>query len=294
MPPEVPIPALDASRCAISRVAPLLFCAACGAAPPEPACNGSAALCARRYDEVAQPGAHNAMASEEEGFDLANQTYSMARALEDGVRVLLLDTMHDVEGVPSLCHGLCALGSKPLVQGAWEIAAFLAAHPHEVVTLVLETGIDAAETEAAFSAGGLLAFAHVQVRGVPWPTMQEMIASGRRLVVFTDRDGGAFPWYLPVWDHVRETRWHYRSGEDMDCGPNRGSESNPLFLVNHFVTDPVAKIEFAREVNADPFLSDRLRRCAAERGHMASFVVVDFYEVGDLFAAVRTLNGVGP
>ncbi|MGV8965095.1 MAG: hypothetical protein ACOH2F_02340 [Cellulomonas sp.] len=57
-------------------------------------CNGHAALCQRRYDEVAYPAAHNAMSAQDAGFFLAEQSTGMVGLLDQGVRVLLIDTWY--------------------------------------------------------------------------------------------------------------------------------------------------------------------------------------------------------
>src|SRR5580698_6327859 len=55
-------------------------------------CDGAAALCRRRLNEVIFPGTHNSFAaSAEPGWYFANQRYGIARQLEDGIRALLLD-----------------------------------------------------------------------------------------------------------------------------------------------------------------------------------------------------------
>ena len=61
-------------------------------------CNGHAALCARRLDEVAFAGAHNAMSTVQEGWALANHYWSARRALEAGVFALGLDLHYDAGG----------------------------------------------------------------------------------------------------------------------------------------------------------------------------------------------------
>ena len=45
-------------------------------------------------------------------------------------------------------------------------------------------------------------------------------------------------------------------------------------------------------VNTHDALVARARRCEAERGLLANFVAVNHYNIGDLVAAVDTLNGV--
>ena len=57
-----------------------------------PACNGSPELCERRLNEVVFPGTHNSMsAAEEPGWLFANQSSSIERQLDDGIRLFLLD-----------------------------------------------------------------------------------------------------------------------------------------------------------------------------------------------------------
>jgi hypothetical protein len=60
-------------------------------------CEGLAALCGRRIDEVVFAGTHNSFAaSSEPGWHFANQTYGLARQLKDGIRALLLDVHYGV------------------------------------------------------------------------------------------------------------------------------------------------------------------------------------------------------
>jgi len=55
-------------------------------------CNGSAALCGRRLDEVVFAGTHNSFAaSAEPGWYFANQRYGITRQLDEGIRALLID-----------------------------------------------------------------------------------------------------------------------------------------------------------------------------------------------------------
>ena len=79
---------------------------------------------------------------------------------------------------------------------------------------------------------------------------------------------------------------------DFTCTPNRGDPQNSLFIFNHFLTDTLPRPEQAPIVNANPFLVDRARDCMQTDGSLPNFVTVDFYDRGDLFAAVRSLNGL--
>ena len=56
------------------------------------ACNGHAALCARRLDEVVLPATHNSMSVPLPGWYSAEQERPIGGQLDDGIRGLLLDT----------------------------------------------------------------------------------------------------------------------------------------------------------------------------------------------------------
>ena len=63
-----------------------------GEAARVPSCDGAAALCGRRLDEVVFAGTHNSFAaSAEPGWYFASQRYGISRQLDDGIRALLID-----------------------------------------------------------------------------------------------------------------------------------------------------------------------------------------------------------
>jgi hypothetical protein len=61
-------------------------------AAPITACNGHAALCDRRFDQVVLPATHNAMSAPLRGWFSSEQDRSIGGQLHDGIRGLLLDT----------------------------------------------------------------------------------------------------------------------------------------------------------------------------------------------------------
>jgi hypothetical protein len=255
------------------------------------ACNGSPALCDRHYNEVSYPTAHNAMSNADEHWSLPNQHHNIPRALTDGVRGLQIDT-HDYNGVSYLCHGACGIGKKLLAQGLCEIAVWMDQNPGEVVTLQIEDYITPEATEAAFVESGLIDYVRVLPPGGPFPTLGEMVADGHRLVVFSETAHDHPAWYMPLFDYSWDTPYSFMSAADFSCDWNRGTRGNPLFTVNHFISDPVADLSQATMVNTNPVLLDRARQCQAEGGQLPNFLAVDFYDVGDLFEDVRMLNGL--
>lgn len=270
-----------------------LLLAACGddPIPIPPECNGAIELCARRYDEVAYPTTHNAMSNAEDGWQSPNQNVNIEHQLDDGVRGLMLDVHEWGDGI-LLCHGFCPLGSLPLADGLAIIADFLHDHRGEVVTIIFESYTTAAAIDAAFAESGADRYVHAHAPGTPWPTLRELIDRDERLIVLTDNEGGTYDWYMDVWAHAFETPFAAETVDDFTCDLGRGDGANPLFIFNHFLTAPLAVPDQAPTVNADPFLVERARTCMQARGHLANFVTLDFYDRGDLFEAVRLLNGL--
>jgi hypothetical protein len=259
-------------------------------------CNRFGVLCDREFDAIAHPTTHNAMSNAEEGWLGPNQSYSITRQLEEGIRAQMLDTWY-FGGDPVLCHGGDVVpcdfaGMKPLADGLAEIKAFLDRHPNEVTSIIFESYISEIDTQTAFFDSGLIQYVHVQSSAAPWPTLRQLIEADTRLIVFTDDSSASLPWHHYVWDHAWETHFSFQAPEDFSCSRNRGSMSNSLFILNHFLTQVIGSPALAGMVNHNPLLIDRAQQCQSESGRLPNFVTVDFYDIGDLFPAVDELNGI--
>src|SRR4051812_3962015 len=92
--------------------------------PGERTCNGRADLCDRPLDQVAIGVAHNAMNVEDEGWLVPNQHHGYEQQVADGIRGFMLDVW-DQDGVPTLCHGECSLGSEAWSDGLARFSALL-------------------------------------------------------------------------------------------------------------------------------------------------------------------------
>ncbi|HJL15159.1 MAG TPA: hypothetical protein RMH99_05860 [Sandaracinaceae bacterium LLY-WYZ-13_1] len=100
------------------------------------------------------------------------------------------------------------------------------------------------------------------------------------------------PWHHYAYAHAWDNDYANETRADLSCEPNRGRAANPIFILNHFLTAPAAMRSLAEMINHDPFFLERARRCEREAMQIPSFVAVDFYEIGDLFSVVDTLNGL--
>lgn len=282
-------------RACLPVVSLVLFVAACGTSsePDGPRrCNGLEVLCERRVDEVVFAGTHNAHAAEDDGFIVANQFSGLEAQLHDGIRAFMLDT-YEEEGELLLCHGFCGVGSIPLVQTLETLRRFLETHPNEVLLLIMEDYISARQTEVSFEAAQLVPYLYAHPVDRPWPTLGSMIEQGQRVVVFAQNNGGADEpdWYLDLFEQSWDTPYAAKTPEELKCTHGRGDRSKSLWVMNHFLTVGLGgKPDLAKQVNFNPFLHDRIRRCEEQVGRLPNVIAVDFYQLGDLVATVNELN----
>jgi hypothetical protein len=283
-------------------------------------CNGSRALCDRRYDQVTYLTSHNAMSSIERGFLAPEQDADLDGQLDGGVRALMLDVHHWttpadaapilaaldpqvravvaplVQSVPArpgvwLCHEICQVGADPAVAQLAVVRQWLSQHPDDVVTLILEDDVSLGDVRSAITAAGLDPWlATPPARGSTWPTLRQMINGHHTLAVFTQN---AKPGAGPIrnfYQFAAETPFAAATSSALTCAAGRGAATAPLFLINNWVTMTVPTKATALTVNNATFLGDRVRRCDAQRGMRATFVAVDFAGVGNPLKVVDELN----
>jgi hypothetical protein len=112
-------------------------------------------------------------------------------------------------------------------------------------------------------------------------------------VVLKENHGGGsqYPWLLQGFDWVQDTPFENPSVADLSCRLQRGSPTDPILLINHWLGGVTSLVTDARKINARDVLLPELRRCESERGQLPNFVAVNFYDQGDLFSVIDTLNG---
>ena len=263
-----------------------------------PICNGHPDLCSRPYNEVAYATTHNAFSHADGGWLAPNQSHSIPRQLADGVRALMIDVhpydglIPRLEGETYVCHLSCLFGAEPLVRTLGNVKDFLDEHPWEVVTLIFESYVPGGTVAEAFDESGLTVYAHAQKPGDPWPTLGEMIESGKRLVVLSSPDEESPDWYLDQGLFAWGNHWAAEQPEDLDCERLLGDPSTDLFILNHFLTNPIPAAFLAEKVNYNPLLLDHAVECKTVTGQRPNFITVDFYAIGDLFETVNVLNGL--
>jgi hypothetical protein len=133
----------------------------------------------------------------------------------------------------------------------------------------------------------------------PWPTLRTLIDRDERIVVLMEDDASGAPWMHRQDAIAQETPYRFRTPAELaassSCEPNRGGTAGSLLLVNHWVdTSPAPRVTIAREVNAAPFLEQRLELCRRRGRPHPTILAVDFYATGDARAVVDRLNVIPP
>lgn len=202
---------------------------------------------------------------------------------------------------PYLCHAMCELGSTLWLDSLRATRTWMEEHPTEVVTFFIQDEVSPEDTADLIERSGLLPYVFTPTEGEDsstqgWPTLGQMVQSGKRLVVLMEGHGGGveYPWMLQGFDWVQDTPYLFKKPSEFSCERNRGAVDAPLFLVNHWISDKSAAVTNAAKVNARAVLLPRVEECQAERGLLPNFVAVDFYDQGDLLGVVDTLNGFEP
>lgn len=185
------------------------------------------------------------------------------------------------------------------------------------VLLVNSDGASAAELDKEFQAASIVDYAYTptsQSAPSSWPTLQELINDGTRLMTFVasvDSSAQA-PYLMDEWNYIFENPYDVTSPSGFSCMPARppsvkgdlssALSSNRLPLMNHFLYSEVfGDIEYPNSsyvstTNAPSGGVGNLGAAAAEctnaYNRQPAFILVDFASKGPAIATVDKLNNV--
>ncbi len=191
---------------------------------------------------------------------------------------------------PYLCHTLCELGAEPLDRELELIRGFLEGNPDQVLIVIVEDYVPPATIERAFGAAGLMRFLATLEHGAPLPTLGSLVASGRRLLVFAEQQGGSPSWYMPAFSFIQDTPLGATRPDQLSCKRYRGEQHSPLLLINHWIPPFPPSATLNAAIGRAAFLRGRIGRCLAERHVKGAIVAVDFYQRTAIVQVAHELN----
>ncbi|KAJ5539289.1 hypothetical protein N7513_007621 [Penicillium frequentans] len=289
------------------------------------ACNNSPDLCDKSYGEITHLGAHDSPFVRDSSTDesiAGNQYYDTTTQLDAGVR-LVTAQVHKSDSAWHLCHSSCDLLDAGLLK-TWlgKIKTWLDDNPNEVVTILLvnSDSATAAELGAIYEDANITSYAYepssLTTAPSSWPTLQEMINNGTRLVNFVASldASSSYPYLLDEWDFVWENNYDVTDASNFTCTPNRPSTyendlssalaSNFLPLMNHFLYSTISVLDieypnasYVATTNAPSGgtgnLGSTATKCkTAYNGRQPTFILVDFFNRGPAIDTVDSLNNV--
>jgi hypothetical protein len=197
-----------------------------------------------------------------------------------------------------LCHDYCELGAVKASTVFSQIDDFLNRNVTDLIILDVEDYVQPADLEKALKAGHLWNRVYTPDLTKPLPTMLDLvnpiggtIERQRRVIVTSENYAHRAPWLLGSYDLMQETPYTFTTINQFNCKPNRGSSTNPLLLVNHWLrpNGPPDPAEAAK-VNSLQTLTTRMQRCEQARGRLPNILAVDFFAIGSTVKLVDDFN----
>jgi len=170
--------------------------------------------------------------------------------LDDGIRMIQGETQL-VNGTMYGCHTSCdLLNAGTYASILSRVANWVEAHPYDVVTILVgnsdyDKGVTALDYVQPFEESGLMPYLYepeyVPQRRNQWPTLGEMILSGKRVVAFIDYNANqtAVPWLLDEYTHFWSTPFS-PTDPDFPCSlqlplhlDNETAKEEFMYIANH-------------------------------------------------------------
>ncbi|EIN06469.1 PLC-like phosphodiesterase [Punctularia strigosozonata HHB-11173 SS5] len=283
-------------------------------------CNGRAEFCDRSYANITYLASHDSAFFSKDPLALARtQEIDIPSQLQFGARMLQAQAHTDPLDDDALhfCHTSCFLFDGGLVSDYLKkVKTFMDANPNEVVTLLFTNGDGLSMNKVwkpAFVEAGIDQIAFVPpTPGTPikqsdWPTLGDMIASGKRVVVFmdagaddaTDNVDFIMPEFQMIWEPpFSSTDPSFPCKVDRINGPL--DTADHMYMINHNLNKEVLGIDSI--LTSDPrdaattngvtsILADANGCTSFGAGRAPAFVLLDFITRGEALKAVDILNG---
>ncbi|KAI9764076.1 MAG: hypothetical protein M1840_008880 [Geoglossum simile] len=256
-----------------------------------------------------------------EGNLFSNQRKNVTEQLNDGIRILQ-GQVHKQKKVLHFCHTDCKfLDAGPIIDYFTMVANWINSHPNDVVTIILGNG-DCTPVSAfkdPLQKSGLASLAYippkVPMRLDDWPTLGELIDSGKRVIIFMDykADQTRVPYVLNQFSQLWETPFS-PTNRSFPCNTDRPSKLdsdtalNTMYITNHnlntglrlqkpkveFLLPHILLLPITNGMNGYGSLGKSVAICSAIWNHPPNVLLVDFYEfgLGSVFEVAAIANGV--
>lgn len=285
-------------------------------------CNNHVEFCTRKYSNITMVGAHNSPFVRP-GNSASNQELPVQMQLDDGIRFLQAQIRWPNNGTqPHFCHTNCdILDVGPIADWLGQVRSWVDRHPSDVVTILLGNGnfSDPSLYVPYIERSGILRYAYeapfLPMSYDDWPTLGEMIADNKRVVMFMDynTNQARYPWLLDEFSQMWETPFSPQD-RNFPCNAQRPpglqttSAQRRMYLMNHnlnvqfdvFGSQILAPaVSLLNETNAPTGFGSvglAANNCLSDWGHPPLVLNVDYYNYGSrpgsVFEVAALMNNV--
>lgn len=276
-------------------------------------CNGYEELCSRSYNDITYMTTHASFAvtSKDTPGKPGTQYHDIKQQLADGVRGFHLTiqqgpTTSDVR----MCYLDCSVNDGGDLQNALvDIKKWMDANKNDVVTVFLESvGADAAPAAVldSFVKSGIDDYAYAPSPAIPadWPSLETMIKSDKRLVVFVESSaisgGNPKGYFIPYDGVVKKTDGPFNHGDGWTCGPYGGYKGTIMLLPHYIIQTATYKgVKYTNmpypfglgSMNGFQF-EFHAAACRSAQSIWVNFPMVDFYDEGHVKTSTQKFNAL--
>jgi hypothetical protein len=285
-------------------------------------CNNYVEFCERSYGNITEVGTHNSPFVRKNSI-AANQQYEVEEQLNDGVRFLQAQMQWRTnDTAPHFCHTTCdILDAGPITEWLTKVKTWVDNHPYDVVTILLENGNYSTPDKYVpyIESTGILKYAYtpplVPMSRSSWPTLSQMILTGKRVVFFLDymANQTTYPWWMDEFSQMWETPFD-PTDTTFPCTVQRppdldtNSSKTRMYLMNHnlnvevsllgvsFTVPAVSVLNLTNAVSGNGSLGLAANNCLSTWDVPPNVLNVDYYNFGNyngsVFEVAAMMNNV--
>lgn len=172
------------------------------------------------------------------------------------------------------------------------IKSTLQSNPNRIFPLFISFSGSARKLELLFESVGLDKMAYIHPSGEVWPDEEDIIASNKRLLIFSFERSSVKRSYLHyAWDYIADLQWMGGELSNFDGLYAHGDISNELLIVRNFITPYFNSSNEAKsvlDVNTDPFYLNYLLDAWRVTGKVPNFIFTETKprNIGTLYFAL--------
>ena len=171
--------------------------------------------------------------------------------------------------------------SIPFIGQLALIRKYLEDNPDKVLTLFLDFNVNINELSKIVDESGIQPYLYVHNGDDDWPTLKNMVESGKRMVVFSMQQHRNSPdWLHYVWDYAVEPYFSIMEAPEFNGEFLKGDPKNSLLIYNDYnfpkrVEQPDRSFF---NTTQNPYLIEHAKNVWRGTGKVPNFIMLDQYQ----------------